>query len=174
MPKPVELMLRGRDPALNPSALTYAHGAVHNDTIISYTETQASSSGRRYLLRTGEPLACHLTLRVIGDKACTIKLYEDPTVTAAGTQVTPRRLHRSSLKTTQALLYHTPTTSALGLLVYDGFNGGGGTGAGARGGDLIHDDAEWLLKVDTDYLLVIADGSSLTFMVEMEWYEVPA
>ena len=155
--------------------ITYSHDAVHRDVIVNATIHSAGVSGDRlFLIRTGTPLQMHLVYRVIADKIAVIRFYEGPTVTGVGTPITKSRLHRPSNKPIQAIVNSQPTVSDNGTLIQELSNGGGGTGAGVSGGDLVHEDAEWVLKVDTDYLLVVNVATSTALSVEFEWYEVPA
>jgi hypothetical protein len=168
---------RSFEPAGNLVQMTYPHAAVHRDVIINANNRQAAgTTDVLYFITTGSPLQLHLEYAVIGSAAVQVLFYEGPTVDAAGTAITTTRLFRPSTKTTQAVVTvgGTVTGGAYGVLLKHQSNGGGGTGSGTRGGSAVHDDAEWVLKLNTTYCMRVIRDASGTLGVEFEWYEVAA
>ena len=171
-----QILDRSKDPVGNIVQMTYPHAAVHRDTIINASHYQDAGTGDLlFFIASGETLQMHLEYIVTAFAGARIRFYESPTVNAAGTVVPTVRLNRDTTKTTQAVITvgGTVTGSDFGTLLKDQYNGGGGTGAGTRGGSAVHDDAEWVLKLDTVYCLRITRTSSQIVGIEFEWYEVP-
>ena len=172
-----EIMRRSNDPVGNIVQMTYPHAAVHRDTIINASHYQDAGTGDLlFFIASGETLQMHLEYIVKAFAGARIRFYEQPTVNAVGTVVPTVRLNRDTTKTTQAVITvgGTVTGSDFGTLLKDQYNGGGGSGAaGTRGGSAAHDDAEWVLKLDTVYCLRITRATSQIVGAEFEWYEVP-
>ena len=156
--------------------MTYPHSAVHRDIIINASHYSVAGTGDiLYFFATGETLQPHLEYAVTAAGAVQALFYEAPAVATAGAAITQARLFAPSAKTAQAVVTvgGTVTDSNYGTLLKHQFNGGGGAGANLRGGSSVHDDAEWVLKLDTVYCLRIIRADSQVVGVEFEWYEVP-
>jgi hypothetical protein len=175
MPNEVELLAKARDPAGTPFGLSYAHGAVHNDIIARATRVVSSGTGiTNVLFKSPGPLQGHLEYIITAAADTEVRLYEAPTVTTEGTDMVFARLHLGSSKTTQSIAKTGGTVSAKGTLKDEQWNGGAGAGANVTGGSVVHDGAEWLLKVDTWYLIEIDRKTATKLGIALEWYEVPA
>jgi len=179
MANEVEVLLKARDPAGTPFDLTYAHGAVHRDVIINASHVQAAGTTEvLYFMKTPDDLnkQVHLAYAVTGGSDIEVRFYRAPAVATNGTLITTTRLHDSSAKTTGALVYTggTVTGGNYGTLLKEQWNGGGGAGAGVRGGNAVHEDAEFLLRNDTWYCLRVTRTGSQKIGTEFEWYEVPS
>ena len=164
------------EPAGSFVQMTYPHAAVHRDIIVNASHYNEAGTGDiLYFFATGETLQPHLEYVVTAGAAVQVLFYEGPAVATAGTAVTQTRLFAPSTKTTQGVVTvgGTVTDSNYGTLLKHQFNGGGGTGANLMGGSSVHDDAEWVLKLDTVYCLRIIRAASQVVGVEFEWYEVP-
>ena len=170
------LLSRSQEPAGSFVQMTYPHAAVHRDIIANASHYNAAASGDiLYFFATGETLQPHLEYVVTAAGAAQVLFYEAPAVDTAGTPITQTRLFAPSEKTTQAVVTvgGTVTGSNFGTLLKHQFSGGGGSGGNTRGGSSVHDDAEWVLKLDTVYCLRIIRATSQIVSVEFEWYEVP-
>ena len=170
------LLHRSQEPAGSFVQMTYPHAAVHRDIIANASHYNAAASGDiLYFFATGETLQPHLEYVVTAAGAAQVLFYEAPVVATAGTAIPTTRLFAPSEKTTQAVVTvgGTVTDSNYGTLLKHQFNGGGGSGANIAGGSSVHDDAEWVLKLDTVYCLRIIRATSQVVGVEFEWYEVP-
>jgi hypothetical protein len=107
-----------------------------------------------------------------GDKL-TVELFEGPTITLAGTAITPVNHRRIHLVASDMVVQHTPTVGAEGTLLATSYLGGG-TGQGqARAGDILTEQNEWVLKRGTDYLIKLTNGSAAQNIVQINpiWYE---
>ncbi len=155
--------------------IAYAHDAVHRDIIVQSTDYVAGVTGtRNYLLRSGDTKENHLVFAVSCSGAARVELYEGATVSSVGTAIPSQRLNRKSAKSTEMLVFHTPTITLDGSRIQTLYNGGSGAGGAQQGGDVsAHQDAEWLLKQSTDYLVRLTFEASSNVGVVFEWYEVP-
>lgn len=156
-----------------PIGITYAHAAVHRDIIVRATKNFASASTPiNILFKTPAGTEAHLEFLVQGSADCEVFMYEGPTVSTEGTNMTLARLLRSSTKAIHGTAKSGGTVSAKGTLINEGYNGGAGTGANTTGGSVVHDDAEWVTKADTWYLIEIVRAVAGKVNVSLEWYEV--
>lgn len=154
--------------------ITYAHAAVHRDIIVRATKNfVAGTTPINILFKTSAGVEAHLEYLIQGAADCEVFLYEAPTVTGEGTNMTSARLLRSSTKEIQGVAKSGGTVSAKGTLINEGFNGGSGTGANVSGGAIVHEGAEWVTKADTWYLIEIVRPVSGKAHATLEWYEVP-
>ena len=156
--------------------MTYPHAAVHRDTIINASHYNVSGTTQiLYFFATGEKLQAHLEYLVTGGAQLQSLFYESPTVATAGTPIVNVRLFRPSTKDTQAVVTvgGTVTDDDYGTLLKHQYNGGSGQGANTSGASAVHDDAEWVLKVNTVYCLRLIRGEAQAVSVEFQWYEVP-
>jgi hypothetical protein len=174
----VEVLQKARDIAGTPFALTYGHAAVHRDIIVNATHVQSAGTGDLlFFVKTpnDETKQVHLEYIVTAGGDCEARWYRAPVRATDGTEITKTRLFDGSTKPTGTLIYvgGTVTGSNFGVLRKEQYNGGGGTGAGIRGGSSVHDDAEWVLELDTWYCLRLTRTGSQKVSVEFEWYEVP-
>lgn len=166
---------RSFEPGGNLVQMTYPHAAVHRDIIANASHYNASATGDiLYFFAAGETLQPHLEYVVVAAGSAQVLFYEAPAVATAGTPITKTRLFAPSEKTTQSIVTvgGTVTGGNYGTLLKHQFNGGGGTGGNTRGGASVHDDAEWVLKLDTVYCLRIIRATAQVVGVEFEWYEV--
>lgn len=172
-----EIFKKSSDPTANIVQMTYPHAAVHRDVIINASHYQAAADGDLlFFFTSGLTLQPHLEYIVVAGGVCRVRFYEDPAIFDAGAVVPGRRLHRGTTKVAQALVNVGGSVVAedYGTLLKDQYNGGGGGGANTRGGSAVHDDAEWVLKLNTSYCLRLTRAASQITGVEFEWYEVPA
>lgn len=154
--------------------ITYPHAAVHRDIIVRATKNfAAASTPINILFKTPVGTEAHLEFAILGGADCDVFMYEGPTVSTEGTDMVKARLLRSSTKTILGTAKFGGTVSAKGTLINEGYNGGGGSGSGTHGGSVVHDDAEWVTKEDTWYLIEIVRAASGKVNVSLEWYEVP-
>lgn len=174
MANEVEVLSKARDVAGTPFALTYGHAAVHRDIIARATQVVIAGTGIiNVLFKSPGPLQAHMEWIVNAAADTEVRLYESPTVTVEGSDMVKSRLFAPTTKTTQSAAKLGGTVSDKGTLLDVQWNGGGGQGSGTFGGSVIHDDAEWVLKVDTWYLIEIDRKASTKLGIVLEWYEVP-
>ena len=148
--------------------ITYAHAAVHRDIIVGFGVR--SSGNTEILFRApADPVEIRLLWSVVSAGAVDINFIENPTVTDDGTAVDIYRLNRKSVKATQALVFLDPTFSG-GDTLLEAQAGAGGFLGGSDGSVALHQDAEFILKPSTDYIIQVLGSSDVTFAGE--WYEV--
>jgi hypothetical protein len=169
---------RAYDSVDTPFELTYGHAAVHRDIIVNATHVQSAGTGDLlFFFKTpADPhRQVHLEYLVTAGGDCEARWYRAPAVATQGTMITRTRLFDGSTKGIGAEVYvgGTVTGSNFGVLRKQQYNGGGGAGGNIRGGAAVHDDAEWVLALDTWYCLRLTRTASQKVSVEFEWYEVP-
>jgi hypothetical protein len=154
--------------------ITYAHAAVHRDIIARATRIVTAGTGIvNVLFKSPGPLQAHIEWAVTAAADTEVRLYKTPTVTAEGTDMVMTRLFLPSEEPIQMTAKTGGTVSAKGTLKDEQWNGGAGTGNNARGGAVIHDDAEFVPDIDEWFLLEINRIVSTKLGIVIEWYEVP-
>jgi len=105
---------------------------------------------------------------IISDAPATVRLFEAPTVTAAGTEVAIRNRKRSATDVNGIDVYTGPTVTADGTRLETTFLPTGGNKAGGNTGSFYE---EWILEVG-DYVLKITNGSNnaITSVINAFWY----
>ena len=92
-----------------------------------------------------------------------ILLYESPTTSADGDAVVINNLNRNSSNTPDLEVFTTPTVDAVGTQIEFHLV----TGTKASGGSSQSATTEWILKVNTDYLIRFTAGANST---TVGWY----
>ncbi len=82
----------------------------------------------------------------------TLELFEDPTLSADGTELTAYNMRRDIVTPPHAKVFHTPTVSADGTLLDSKLVSEGGAFAGLPSGTY-DPDREWILKPASSYLI---------------------
>lgn len=97
------------------------------------------------------------------------RLYVSPTVTADGTGATEVSLDIGGSNTPLAVAFTSPTTSAVGSLVFDGLTYGGATAQGAE----ITFPSGFLIRANNTILVTAtADGTNRVANVTLFWEEI--
>lgn len=149
----------------------FAHSAVHRDTIVQAQDYATGvSAARDYLIVAPAGTHPHMVFDVSATANTRVQFFEGATVSANGTAITKARLNRTSETTTVTNIYQGPTVTTTGTELPGGFIAAG-TGALASGSVALHDDGEWLLKEDTNYLVRVTPAASAIMSVRFEWYE---
>lgn len=102
-----------------------------------------------------------------------IEIFEGPTITANGTAIDKTNFRRTGTPpTSDATLFHTPTTTADGTKIIGSVAFGGSSGATKVGGR-IRQGLEFILKKSENYLVRTTNISAgaHTICHEFEWYE---
>lgn len=100
----------------------------------------------------------------------TIELIENPTITVAGTPVTPYNKNRNSTKTsTMAVAAGATITGGTVIATRKVLTSGVGVNVNAGSGGIV---GEWDLKTSTTYALRITAGVDLDWAANMFWYEI--
>ena len=102
---------------------------------------------------------------------CRIDVYENPTVSDAGTAVTAWNRNRNSATAATTVVTHTPTANPLGTKMITKYIGSATLGPGAVGGET-RGDSEFILKQNEQYLVVAtALDDGLSILIGGDWYE---
>ena len=101
-----------------------------------------------------------------------LELWESPTVTTLGTNLTPRNRNRASSNTSQMLIYAGGTVSANGFLLHDDLLLAIGQGANVVGGTAGLDDG-FVFKANTTYMIKMTNNAASTtsYNAKFAWHE---
>lgn len=157
-------------------AIELPHKKIHEgvmyqaSTIVS---TLADDGNIDMLIRVSSVSDAHSVFNINSGGEAWGYLYENPTVTANGTELTPRNLHRCHTDTSGTKVYIAPTVTNVGTNLAEGVIPGGQKKE-AIGGQL-RDTTEWILKDGNVYLLrgVNKGGAAKNMSLEVEFYELP-
>lgn len=114
----------------------------------------------------------HERMACSGDKL-TIQLFEDATFTGGTTQ-TVMNSNRQSANTSNVVVKIGVSASALNTIIDSNYIGGGTNVGGHAYGGENETDTEILFKINTNYVLMITNGSSNvnTVNINPTWYEI--
>ena len=149
---------------------SFAHSAVHRDVIMQAYDYAEGVTVRNYLIKVPEGVFPHLVYSVACEEAAQVQFFEGATVSADGTEIIQARLNRNSSRTIQTGTFHSPTITDDGTELPGGYVPGGNGASNPGATVALHDDAEWLLKDNTNYIVRITASNSNT-AVRFEWYE---
>ena len=158
------------------------HKYIHEGQAFSASiETTSIAAGGSYEIRFKTPASTvgyvHARPTSISTTANLTKLafYEGATFSGNGTAVTPLNRNRPTSATTAATLVGKAATSSdTGDFMYAFTVGAGGGPQTRAGGGLPGEADEWVLKADTEYLIVVSNIGSTTATVgyiNLFWYE---
>lgn len=118
----------------------------------------------------------HMTALFSSSYPGTLEVYENPTLSTAGTTLTSFNNDRNSSGTPTTVCAKDPTTSDDGTLMFtqvigSDSLGAGGNASGAAGG-LTRRGNELILKQDEDYIVKFTTGeNNARVALTLEWYE---
>lgn len=109
------------------TVMNEVHGLTHAGKFFFTEINNDSLSDNDTLEYYIEPNNVVTHLRVVGHTSGTsrLEIFEDTTVTAAGTSVTPVNMNRKSSNTANTAVYRDPTVDADGNVIYSTLNPGG-------------------------------------------------
>ncbi len=93
-------------------------------------------------------------------------LYETPTTSANGTQMTAYNRNRNSSNTPVTTIWSAPTVTNVGTLLSACI-----IGSGEKAGGNERSASEWDLKTNTVYLFQITAKNANNVCVRFQWYE---
>jgi hypothetical protein len=104
----------------------------------------------------------------VSDAPVTVRLFENPTVTATGAEAAIRNRKRSATDVNGIEVYTGPTVTADGTLLETDLLPSGGNKVGGNTGSFYE---EWILE-EGDYVLKITNGSNntITAVINAFWY----
>lgn len=155
--------------------IDYEHYAVHLGSSFSVSEyaTVGAAATREYILVTPSSTAwAHLVWEIQGTLVTTIAFYEDATTSDNGTAITSINRNRNSIAVSGVSIYHTPTLTGDGNLIYtEKF--GVTSGNQIRIGGKSRAAQEIVLKQNTKYLLRITSGTAGNVIsTNARWYDL--
>jgi hypothetical protein len=112
----------------------------------------------------------------VGEGDVDIQVYEDTTVSAAGSALTELNTNRNSSNTPGTVLTFGPTVTGVGTLIHTDWIPPTATGIGATPGGastIGGKGEEWILKPSSNYMIRITNnsGATIAYQWEMAWYE---
>ena len=156
--------------------VTEFQNAVHDGESFSYSANQIGLTNNSTVVllgRTGAKQVHFDGFNVrVSQAPFRIDLYEAPTVSNAGTLLTSRRRNRVNTNTSLMAIYQTPTYSDAGILLDDELIVESSQGNSLNSGGASFDDG-WVLKANTDYLIVMTNLSGVTvnWSAKFTWHE---
>lgn len=147
------------------------HHLIHDAELFRADIPFTASTLMRALITTGTSKFVHLVANIQAQDAGIFEIFEAPTVSAAGTAVTPVNAKRTNTtETLDATITHTPTTSADGTLIEHDTVGDGGNNPNARSGGAGGRDTEWVLKQDTIYMVKFVPDAAANGTIKLQMY----
>ncbi len=149
----------------------YAHHEIHGGSSYSITNATdiANNASVQLLVVTPDTTKFpHITFESECEAEMDYTIYEDCTVAASGTELTPRNRNRNSGDNSTLSVYINPTHVTLGTELYSQR-----TGAGNKVGGAVREQSEWILKRNTLYLFKVLNQSGQTrwASAKFDWYE---
>lgn len=104
-----------------------------------------------------------------------VLVYENPTVSDNGTEITPGNMNRNSTNTPVMDIFYTPTVSTVGDLMTRLWVPPSATGQGQQVGVFLSTEgSEWILHPDRTYLVRVTNNSGATISIweQFMFYEL--
>jgi hypothetical protein len=108
----------------------------------------------------------HLVSDVDSTGEAWVYIYETPTTTANGTQLTSYNRNRNSTNTPNMTVWQAPTVTAVGTPLCSMI-----IGSGEKAGGSGRESTEWDLKANTVYLVRITAKNAINVCARFNWYE---
>lgn len=151
------------------------HLMVHAGRYFSASDVDllvAIASPKEWLFRMPdlEDYEIHCQFAISSSAQCVVELFENPTVSADGSEITPVNHHRTSTYASRVEVYSDPTVTDDG----DRLNvaGIGSTGGSVKIGGVARNNAEWDLIPGTLYLIRVTVAANDSVVSQnAEWYE---
>jgi hypothetical protein len=143
--------------------IDYVHQKTHEGRFFSggyYNAALADAGTLDILVQLGAVETLHAIAQFSGGGDLTVDMYEGTTFSAAGTAFAMTNHNRSSSKVFAGTTTHTPTVTGVGTALGPTMfvpGGAGGNSGGGSGGF----EKEFILKINTVYLLRITNVSGL-------------
>jgi len=156
--------------------IEYAHVAIHDDKFViasDYFDDLDIASPRNYVIVPPTGKEIHVTWKITADAPVLLEIYKGAAITDNGTSVLNFRPNLWSNKTAESM-YHTPTISEAGTLVWKELLGGGaGGGPVAPIGGSTSGGEEIIVPNDQVLVLkVTATANDTKISVTAQYYEV--
>ena len=108
----------------------------------------------------------HITIELDTTGESWMYLYETPTTTANGTQLTARNKNRNSAIVPNQTVWQAPTVTAVGTMLSAWISG-----SGEKSGGQTRESVEWDLAPNTVYLVRVTGKNSNNICLRFQWYE---
>jgi len=143
------------------------HARIHKGQVWAKAAALAAlNDNATYVLHVKTPSGIneiHALFAFAASGAGYVRLYEGPTKTDNGTEITSTVVNHNRITAQQVALgtklYHTPTTSANGTLLAEFYMGSGNKGAGE-----VDRTNEWVLAPNTSYLIIFESDAAANVM----------
>lgn len=157
------------------NTIDYAHHEIHDGSHFYWTDYDSdvdTGTPKYYRITTPNTTKwAHVMFVLYSEGVGTWQLFENPTVNAAGTTVTPLNSNRNSLTAATLVIAYDPTSTADGTLIKV-WRTGSGTTLPTRIGSETRSDEEIILKQNEDYFLKFTpDSNDAKTKIEISWYE---
>jgi len=109
----------------------------------------------------------HLGFHIIAKGYIQYILYENPTISGAGTGITAYNKNRNSAATAAMTVAYSPGVTENGTIITQGYNYDNNVNSERI------DDRMWILKANEEYLLrvITPDAGSIYITTLLDWYE---
>lgn len=155
--------------------IEWEHSRIHSGYAYAYTDKVDNlSNGSSFYWQLSNPAGNYPHVRLVGftvDGApAEYSLFEAPTITADGTQGTPKNHNRASANAASLAIYRDATVSADGEQL-DFCLIPGARNAGGSGSDGV--ETEWILAPGTKYVIKLTNtsGGAIDAGLRLFWYE---
>ena len=165
--------------ALGAVSIDTVHDRIHEGQEFSISDRASPvniATPKKYLITTPNTgLRAHFVFRVHTEPGSRVQFFEDTTVTANGTAMTPQNNNRNRTKASQLSVFAYPTVTADGTSLFDDEKGTAKIGSTKGVGLELSHANEIILKQNTKYELKITPLSNNTVAsTQLDWYEVTA
>lgn len=157
--------------------IPYVHHKVHESVTFqsSYKTPEGSDvaddASQDWLIQVRADRVPHLVYEVACGGDAEVSLYEAPTVSSNGTALARVNMDRNSQGGSDVLTFRDPTVTVVGNLIQNTLIPGGTQPR--TGGGVGRQNTEWLLRLNTLYLLRVTNrsGGAQPVSVLIQWYE---
>lgn len=150
--------------------IDYPHHEVHDGSFYICSDISGSVSSKIWRITTpNTTMRAHFTLMVSSDQAITLGFYENPTLNAAGTQLTAYNADRNSANTATVTAFKDTTTTSDGTLLFTTVTGS--SNAKSQVGGAARAGSEYILKQNEDYLIKCTLANAGYVSIILDWYE---
>lgn len=151
------------------------HARIHEGVMYSVDQVNAALADTlslSFLISTSASKSVHLRVLAAMGGDARLQLYENPTVTMAGSAITPINRNRFSSNVPAATITTGPTVSSDGTELLDIILPGG-SGFYLSPGSSSNAFEEYILKLEEDYLARVTNisGSAQPSSLQLDFYE---
>lgn len=146
------------------------HHKIHSGNAFIVSDYASAVTSKIWRITTPNTTArIHMSAALSANQESIFELYENPTITGAGTALTANNANRNSATAATATLFKDTTVSGNGTLIWKKISGA--NAANARVGGEARLDWELVLKQNEDYLFIATLDSSGEVSIIIDFYE---